>query len=186
MVLCSSAFAQDNKPSALKPNKHMVFARKPAESNNPGNASQTFKGDDFIYGRVFFNQSLKEALFLDANEEGRIPIDVFVEDLTNNHSLYISFDLKNEELERNYFDFDILPDPAKTLRNSKSFETGRFSFFINAESLESLMPVFKFTVGDATGYIMVDFRGSNLQQIKARDHEAFKNAHVTVEGEEED
>jgi hypothetical protein len=186
MGLCISAYAQDKDPSALKPNRHMVFSRKPAESNNPGNATQTFKGDDFIYGRVFFDQSLKEVLFLESNDGGHVPLDVYVEDLTNKHSLYISFDLKEEELAKNYFDFDILPDPSHTLRNSKEFETGRFSFFINAESLESLMPVFKFTIGDATGYIMVDFRDINLQQIKARDMDAYKNAHVTVEGEEKE
>ena len=181
LVMCGAAFAQE---AALKPNKHMVFARKPAESNKPGNASQTFKGDDFIYGRVYFDQSLKEALFLEKNDEGHIPADVYVEDLTNHHSLYISFDLKEEEMERNYFDFDILPDPAHTLRSSKEFETGRFSFFITAESLENRMAVFKFTIGDATGYMMVDFRNVNLQQVKARDYEAYQNAHVSVEGEE--
>ena len=184
--LCLSAKAQEMNSSALKPNKHMVFARKPLESNRPGNATQTFKGDDFIYGRVFLDQPLKSALFLEKNDEGKIPIDVYVEDLTNHHSLYISFNLKEEEMERTYFDFDILPDPSNTLRESKEFETGRFSFFINGESLESLMPVFKFTVGDATGYIMVDFKGINLQQVKERDREAYKNAHVEVEGEEKE
>jgi hypothetical protein len=172
--------------SVMKPNKHMVFTRTPASSDKPGNASQSFKGDDFIYGRVFFNRSLKESLFLEENDEGRIPADVYVEDLTNHHSLYISFDLKAEEMEKNYFDFDILPDPEHTLRNSKEFDTGRFSYFINEEALENRMPIFKFTIGDATGYFQVDFKGINLQQVRARDLDAYRKAHVTVEGDEKE
>ncbi|MEO8086161.1 MAG: hypothetical protein ABI763_05050 [Bacteroidota bacterium] len=170
--------------NSLQHNKHMVFARTPADTNNPGNASQTFKGDDFIYARVFFTQPLKEVLFLEKNDEGMIPIDVFVEDLTNHASLYISLDLTEEEMTKTFFDFDILPDPAHTLRNSKEFETGRFSFFVSESGLEKKNPVFKFTIGDATGYIQVDFTGINLQQVKARDLEAYKNAHKVKEGEE--
>ncbi len=165
-------------------NKHMVFANTPATTNSPGNASQTFKGDDFIYGRVFFSKPVKEILFLEKNEEGTIPVDVFVEDLSNHSSLYISFDLTEEEMNKNYFDFDILPDPAVTLRNSKEFETGRFSYFVSEAGLENKRPVFKLTVGDATGYFQVDFSGIDLQQIKDRDMQAYKNAHKVKEGEE--
>jgi len=194
LLLGCSCFAQDSSKtsqsyeaaSKVKANKNMVFARTPSESNKPGNATQSFKGDDFIYGRVFFSQPLKEVLFLEKNDEGHIPTDVFVEDLTNHHSLYISFDLKEEEMDKNYFDFDILPDPARTLRNSKQFDTGRFSYFINEEALENRMPVFKLTIGDATGYFMVDFREINLQQVKARDLDAYKKAHVPTEGEEKE
>ena len=193
-ILCNFCRAQDTSKivraqeaqGILKANKHFVFTRTPAESNKPGNSSQSFKGDDFIYGRVFFNQSLKESLFLEKNDEGHVPADIYVEDLTNHHSLYISFDLKEEEMDKNYFDFDILPDPDHTLRNSKEFDTGRFSYFINEEALENRMPVFKFTIGDATGYMQVDFKGINLQQVKARDLEAFRKAHVTVEGDEKE
>ena len=48
------------------------------------------------------------------------------------------------------------------------------------------MPVFKLTIGDATGYFMVDFREINLQQVKARDLDAYKKAHVPTEGEEKE
>ena len=89
-------------------------------------------------------------------------------------------------MDKNYFDFDILPDPAHTLRNSKEFDTGRFSYFLNEEALENKKPVFKFTIGDATGYFMVDYTGINLQQVKARDLDAYTKSHVPVEGEEKE
>ena len=194
VVIYSAAYPQDTasikksheSPHTLQANKHMVFARTPVKSNNPGNASQTFKGDDFIYGRVFFTQPLKDALFLEKNEEGTIPVDVFVEDLTNHSSLYIAFDLTEKEMNETFFDFDILPDPDHTMHPSKQFETGRFSYFLKEAGLEKKNPVFKFTVGDATGYIQVDFSGVNLQQVKDRDYQAYQKAHVVKEGEEKE
>ena len=174
----------DKPGSLLRQNLHMVFARTPVNSNQPGNATQTFKGDDFIYGRVFFSRPLKEVLFLEKNDEGVIPVDVFVEDLSNHASLYISFDLKEEEMSKTFFDFDILPDPENCQRNSKEFETGRFSYFLSDSGLEKKHPVFKFTIGDATGYIQVDFSGINLQQVKERDLQAYQRRHKEKPGEE--
>ncbi len=185
-------FAQDTSKinqeyemkGSLRQNMHMVYARTPVTSNNPGNATQTFKGDDFIYARVFFSKTLKEVLFLEKNEDGVIPVDVFVEDLTNHSSLYISFDLSEDEMTKTFFDFDILPDPEHFLRPSKEFETGRFSYFLSESGLENKRPVFKFTIGDATGYIQVDFSGTNLQQVKERDLQAYQRAHQVRGGEE--
>ena len=45
-------------------------------------------------------------------------------------------------------------------------------------------PFFKFTIGDATGYISVDFSGVNLQQVKARDYETYMKSHKEKSGEE--
>lgn len=185
-------FAQDTSKinqeyemkGSLRQNMHMVFARTPVTSNNPGNATQTFKGDDFIYARVFFSKALKDVLFLEKNEEGVIPVDIFVEDLTNHSSLYISFDLSEDEMTKTFFDFDVLPDPEHFLRPSKEFETGRFSYFLSESGLENKRPVFKFTIGDATGYIQVDFSGTNLQQVKERDFQAYQRAQQVRGGEE--
>lgn len=169
---------------SLRQNRHMVFARTPLTINNPGNATQTFKGDDFIYARVFFSKPLNEVLFLEKNEEGVIPVDVFVEDLTNHSSMYVSFDLSEDEMTRAFFDFDVLPDPDHCLRPAKEFETGRFSYFLSESGLENKRPVFKFTIGDATGFIQVDFSGTNLQQVKERDFRAYQRAHRVREGDE--
>ncbi|MCX6275831.1 MAG: hypothetical protein NTV09_11560 [Bacteroidetes bacterium] len=185
-------FAQDTSKinheyeirGSLRQNMHMVFARTPVTSNNASNATQTFKGDDFIYARVFFSKPLKQVLFLEKNDEGVIPVDVFVEDLTNHSSLYISFDLSEDEMIKTFFDFDIFPDPEHCLRPSKEFETGRFSYFLSESGLENKRPVFKFTIGDATGYIQVDFSGTNLQQVKERDLQAYQRAHQVREGDE--
>jgi hypothetical protein len=190
--LISPAFSQDvnsirqadEAENSIQKNKHFVFARTPVITNRPGNASQSFKGDDFIYARVFFEQPLKEVLFLEKNDENFIPADIFVEDITNHHSLYISLDLTEEEMSKTFFDFDILPEPGHSLRAGKEFETGRFSFFVTESSLENRHPVFKFTIGDATGYIQIDYSGINLQQVKARDFEAYEKAHHVKDGEE--
>jgi hypothetical protein len=193
LIFCAAKnFAQDTSKinqeyeikGSLRQNMHMVFARTPVTSNNAGNATQTFKGDDFIYARVFFSKALKDVLFLEKNEEGVIPVDVFVEDLTNHSSLYISFDLSEDEMTKTFFDFDVLPDPEHCLRPSKEFATGRFSYFLSESGLENKRPVFKFTIGDATGYIQVDFSGTNLQQVKERDLQAYQRAHQVTEGDE--
>lgn len=193
LALTSTSFSQHvnsikqahEAENALLPNKHMVFARTPPGSNRPGNATQSFKGDDYIYARVFFDQSIQDALFLEAEEDqATVPADIYVEDITNHHSLYISLELEKSELSRHYFEFDVMPDPAHTTRASKEFETGRFSFFVSESSLENRKPIFKFTIGDATGYIQVDFENMNLQQIKARDFEAYEKALQVKEGEE--
>lgn len=175
---------EDEMTGSIRRNLHMVFARTMMNSDNPGNATQTFKGDDFIYGRVFFQKPLKEVLFLEKNDEGVIPLDVYVEDLTNHASMYISLNLAGDEMEKTFFDFDILPDPEHWVRSSKEFETGRFSYFLSESGLENKRPVFKFTIGDATGYIQIDFSGINLQQVKERDRRAWQNAHKESEGEE--
>ena len=181
----TSKISQDYEmKGSLRQNMHMVFARTPVTNNNPGNATQTFKGDDFIYARVFFTKPLKEVLFLEKNDDGVIPVDVFVEDLSNHSSLYISFNLIEDEMTKTFFDFDILPDPEHCLRPSKEFETGRFSYFLSESGLENKHPVFKFTIGDATGYIQVDFSGTNLQQVKERDLRAYERAHQVNEGVE--
>ena len=72
-----NAFSQDTAKikmgheaaSTIQRNLHIAFSRTPATSNSPGNASQTYKGDDFIYGRVYFSQPLKDVLFLEKNTE---------------------------------------------------------------------------------------------------------------------
>ncbi len=188
-----NAFSQDTAKikmahealSTVQRNLHIVFSRTPPTSNYPGNASQTYKGDDFIYGRVYFSKPLKDVLFLEKNTEGTVPVDVYVEDLLNHQSLYISFNLNEDELDKTFFDFDILPDPDHVLRTSKEFETGRFSYFLNAEGLENKRPVFKFTIGDAVGYIQVDFSSTNLQAVKQRDFAAYQKGLKATGGDEQ-
>jgi hypothetical protein len=170
--------------SVVGRNKHMVFATSPITSDKPVNATQKFKGTDFIYARIFFSSPVKEMLFLDTTAEGTAPVGLFVEDVTNHKSIYLAFDINNDEINHNAFSFDILPNPDNFTRPGKEFETGRLSNLITEESLEKKLAVFKFTYGDAVGYIQVDFRNCDLKAIVERDKLAYDKSKVEKQGEE--
>ena len=97
----------------------ILIANKPF-SNASNNTKNTFQSNEFIYGRLQLNSgTIKEAFKFGEKEKGTafysLEYVVFVykkgETKYNNDRLWNSCLVKDADLSKSYFDFDILPNP---------------------------------------------------------------------------
>jgi hypothetical protein len=150
----------------------VAFSAQPFEGNATAKIIKTFNAFDEIYGRVKFSQPIKSFLsnpeenFYRDNGSIEINFEIKTGDGSKTHT-GVSKNLSKEELEKNYFDFDIAPAlnrsndvyfvdfsggiagtdvPYFQKRSSGSFIVSSFIMTSKGEKLEEVKMTGEFTI----------------------------------------
>lgn len=137
-----SAYCQDETMSPI-PGAKIYFSDKPFTTNHEGSKT-SFKSGDFIYGRLELdNTTLLEAFKMSSIKTRyyylRFWITAFKDgEKSGNNNSWDFLLIKNEEdVKKNYLNFDILPDPAKA--SSAICGTEDFSSVLGSSPLSMIV-----------------------------------------------